>query len=319
MRCFVIMPFDSSFDDVYAAIKQSVTSVDHAEKIDCMRLDETRPAGRITDRLLDALRAASFCVADLTGTKPNVMWETGYAMALGKPLIVVTQDVSTLPFDVRDMQALPYDRSQLYKSLGMPLRDIIRDTLLSGAGGYRERDPNVEDQARLVIGLGVQLAELKEMVGQIVAAWPDRSPSWASEARLTERLRHLEGSWLNEDSNSAVYIKVVGEMLVAPYCYGGNYELTAYYYDWREIGEYIFARFKWLTREIAGFTFLKPSGADNLQGAWWYDQDVGHLPDRPPKGSGNAVTWYRTGAKPPRWATEFFAEVERGGMDDYSA
>src|SRR5204862_409394 len=80
--------------------------------------DEARPAGRITERLLAALRECSFCIADLTGSNPNVMWETGYAMALGKPVIVITQDLATLPFDMKDMQALCYDRTHLNSSLG---------------------------------------------------------------------------------------------------------------------------------------------------------------------------------------------------------
>ena len=38
------------------------------------------------------------------------MWEMGYAMALGKPLIVVTQNSQDVPFDLKDMQSLQYDR-----------------------------------------------------------------------------------------------------------------------------------------------------------------------------------------------------------------
>ena len=56
------------------------------------------------------------------------MWETGYAMALGKPLVIVMQDLSILPFDLKDMQALPYDRSQLNSSLGRQLKDVVKDT-----------------------------------------------------------------------------------------------------------------------------------------------------------------------------------------------
>jgi hypothetical protein len=66
VRCFVIMPFDDAFDDVYAAIKHSVESVEHGEPIRCARLDESRPAGRITDRLVAELRGSAFCIADLT-------------------------------------------------------------------------------------------------------------------------------------------------------------------------------------------------------------------------------------------------------------
>jgi hypothetical protein len=62
------------------------------------------------------------------------MWEAGYAMALGKPLVVVTQDLATLPFDVKDLEALSYDRRQLTRTLAAPLRDVVRDTLLARPG-----------------------------------------------------------------------------------------------------------------------------------------------------------------------------------------
>jgi nucleoside 2-deoxyribosyltransferase len=86
MNCFVIMPFASEFDDVYDAVKTAIEDAVE-EPGSCARVDESRPAGRITDRLIRELRSASFCVADITHEKPNVMWELGYAMALHKPTI----------------------------------------------------------------------------------------------------------------------------------------------------------------------------------------------------------------------------------------
>ncbi len=115
------MPFASEFDDVYATIKGVIESSTMTQNGRCFRLDDARPAGRITDRLLSELRAATLCVADLTGNKPNVMWELGFAMALGKPAIVVTQTLNDLPFDIKDMQSIEYQRHHLNSSLSIPL------------------------------------------------------------------------------------------------------------------------------------------------------------------------------------------------------
>ena len=84
------MPFAQDFEDVYSTIKGSVEVATSDVSGRCFRLDESQPAGRITDRLLKEINAASFCIADLTGNTPNVMWEMGYAMALGRPTIIVT-------------------------------------------------------------------------------------------------------------------------------------------------------------------------------------------------------------------------------------
>jgi len=243
------------------------------------------------------------------------MWETGYAMALGKPLIILTQDLATLPFDVKDMQALSYDRGQLTRTLGSPLRDIIHDTISNSDKGYMAPNSTVEDQSRLMIGLGIQLAELKDMIGKIVATW-DQGPSKIAFAP-SSRMTCLEGSWLNKDNDTNIYIQNIGGVIVAPYCYGGNNRLTAYYYDWRELDEYVFARFKWLSGSIKGFTFLKLKGNNLLQGAYWHEDDVNHVPNTPPLTSGNRITWFRSRRKPPLWAVAFFEQVMRGEVSEF--
>jgi hypothetical protein len=129
MKCFVIMPFATEFDDVYQAIRNSVESSVPGEQILCRRLDEIKGAGRITDDLLRELQESAICVADLTGSKPNVMWEVGYAMALNKPLLFVTQNLDALPFDIMLMRTIGYDRHSLAKTLSKPLADAFRATL----------------------------------------------------------------------------------------------------------------------------------------------------------------------------------------------
>jgi hypothetical protein len=124
---FVMMPFESGFDDVYEAIKDSIASVDDSIKV--MRIDEIRAAGYITEDLVEELRKSTLCVADVTGANPNVMWEVGFATALRKPLIAIRQETGGLPFDIKDIRALPYDRTYLSKTLRDPLVKALKETL----------------------------------------------------------------------------------------------------------------------------------------------------------------------------------------------
>jgi nucleoside 2-deoxyribosyltransferase len=316
VKCFVIMPFAKEFIDVYATIKGHVESAVSSQKIKCQRLDDTKPAGRITDRLLSALRECSFCVADLSGCSPNVMWETGYAMALGKPVIVVTQNLATLPFDVKDMQALGYDRNQLNWSLGAPLREIIRDT---ASVAFQSNDPASnsidEGQARLITALGVQLAELKEMVGQIVRSWNESSPQVAG---ASADLRILEGAWIDTESESHIYVSSVNGQLIAPYCWAGNHKATAYFYDWKKLGDYFFARFSWLSIALSGFTFLKLNNLNVLHGAWWTTDKAVLTTAGPPAESGSSARWERREANMPSWASAFLDDVRKGKIRNRS-
>ena len=117
MKAFVIMPFKTDFNDVYYFIKEAVKNSVPGEKIECLRLDEKKAAGKITDDLIDSIETSTFCIADLTGNSPNVMWEVGYAIASKKPTIFICQDLSSIPFDLKDMRIIEYEDGNLSVSL----------------------------------------------------------------------------------------------------------------------------------------------------------------------------------------------------------
>ncbi len=87
IRIFTIMPFADDFQDIYECIKISLDRIDLSQKIKCIRLDELKKPGKITDDLISEIIKSQICIADITGNNPNVMWEVGYAMALNKKVI----------------------------------------------------------------------------------------------------------------------------------------------------------------------------------------------------------------------------------------
>lgn len=315
MNCFVIMPFAADFDDVYESIKSGVEGALATSGGRCFRLDESRPAGRITDRLLTELQSASLCVADLTGARPNVMWETGYAMALGKPLIIVTQNMQDVPFDLKDMQSLHYDRSRLSGTLAGPLRRMVIDTLGAIQGPMSAPALRPDPNAELVAELRDQVSELKSIVAQAVNFW---GPGQAQRTRPrdeTYNLSSLEGAWVSRESGSHMYAAMVNGDLIMPYCYQGNYGLVGVYYGWKRVGEHWFSRFTWIEGNISGFRFMKQESLDLLTGAWWnYESRVPDVP--PPAQSGFQSIWERRSDLDfPAWATQFIEEVQRGGLE----
>ncbi len=313
MNCFVIMPFAPEFDDVYAVIKSSVESVGPEGARRCFRLDESRPAGRITDRLLAELRSASLCVADLTGTTPNVMWEIGFAMALAKPTIVVTQDANGLPFDLKDMQSIQYDRNRLSATLAGPLRRSILDTIGSLNATVRTAPSFAGPSAEAFGALLTEVAQLKEMVSEVVRTWKSDA---SDDKQDRSEAGQLVGNWISKQSGGHLYSRIVRGELVTPYCYGSDNDLTGVYYDWRRIGEYWFARYKWLGDEASGFTFLRQQSADTLTGAWWEANYEPRAMDVPPKHAGISSTWMRQAfSSPPAWAQSLLDAVAGDGLD----
>ena len=312
MNCFIIMPFSESFDDVYVSIKRSVEDVIGPLGGSCFRLDERRPAGRITPRLVAELKSARLCIADLTGSRPNVMWEVGYAMALGCPTILLTQNIEDIPFDLGDMQSLKYDRDRLSGTIGSELGKIVNDTIL-----MEKKLSSEESQNELVGTLINEISEMKKLVSQLVGYWDSGTDINKNRSPMDD-IRHLEGAWFNDESNSNFYMKIVNDELVVPYCFGGDDELVGVYYDFRKIGSYWFGRYRWLDSavNIAGFAFLKQKSPNELSGAWWDNEDSRYLPDLPPDKFGVSATWRRLSKKKfPPWAAEFIGQVSLVGLD----
>ncbi len=311
MNCFVIMPFSEEFDDVYATIKASVANVVQPPDGRCFRLDETRPAGPITNRLLTELRSASLCVADLTGNNPNVMWEVGYAMAWGCPTIIVTQRLSELPFDIRDMQSLQYSRAQLTKTLGEPLERMVTDTLTANA--KRATPPNRDSE--VFGGLLAEVQDLKLIVSQAVESWNSERNRSAEAQADCDSLAALQGSWIDLESYTHVYASIIGKELVAPYSFAGNKDLTGVFYGWRKTGEHWFARFAWLEGETSGFNFMRFENPNLMRGAWWLDRTFKPTdPEVPPKRSGVTSVWERSTEAFPVWADRFLDDVRQKGL-----
>lgn len=327
-KCFLIMPYAKTFEDVHDAILSAAKAVEPGHQIECLRLDDNQQAGRIVGRLETAIRETDMCVADLSGGRSNVMWEIGFAMALEKKVILISHCGSALPFDLHDIHHIPYDRDQLRASLIEPLTTSLRHTAqqLSDQPVRPTLESALEENRRLVIqtaGHVATIAELRKtadlvpsmhsMLGALVSkmeTFPKSSTPWNPST--------YEGAWINVETHSHMYFKNIDGQLVAPYCYAANTQLSGVYHDFRldPSGEYIFARFHWIHEPIAGFAFLKPESADFLSGAWWFDHQTAANFNQIPELSSGWTSQVRRlpTQKTPAWAEKFFELVKKHGL-----
>ena len=105
---FVLMPFDTSFDDVYKiGIKETADSLD----ILAERVDEQLYRESILERIYHQIEEAHIVIADMTGKNANVFYEVGYAHARGKLCILITADADDIPFDLKHRRHIVYGRS----------------------------------------------------------------------------------------------------------------------------------------------------------------------------------------------------------------
>ncbi len=105
---FVLMPFASEFDDIYKlGIKETASRLG----VDAERVDEQIFREGILDRIYRQIQAADFLVADMTGQNPNVFYEVGYAHAMDKLCILLTQETADIPFDLKHHRHIVYGKS----------------------------------------------------------------------------------------------------------------------------------------------------------------------------------------------------------------
>jgi len=125
--CFVLMPFDEKFASIYDAIIKKVVE---SSELRCIRADEIFGTQPIIQDILEHIQKAKFLIADLTGRNPNVFYELGLAHAMGKEVILITQDLRDVPFDLEHYRCIVYEDSvagaeKLKKGLMNTLKKVI--------------------------------------------------------------------------------------------------------------------------------------------------------------------------------------------------
>ncbi len=69
---FMLMPFQSSFDDVWNIVKEVVESDPFSGR--CLRADQISRPGYIMEDVLEYITRANIILAELTGQNPNVFY-----------------------------------------------------------------------------------------------------------------------------------------------------------------------------------------------------------------------------------------------------
>jgi len=124
---FAGMPFSREYDDTFlVAMSHAAKAVNAA----CKRVDRTEFEGDIVEEIKRLIRQSIAVIIDLSESKPNVLYEAGYAHALGKPSVhICSTSLEELPFDVRNWNTLTYNKGQtarLSGALSRRLKAVLR-------------------------------------------------------------------------------------------------------------------------------------------------------------------------------------------------
>ncbi len=103
---FVLMPFDSEFDSIYDGVIKSSLEL---AGLSVRRADDIQNQRNILRDVFDGIVNSDLIVADLTNLNPNVFYELAIAHAVRKPVILLTQNIEEVLFDLKPYRLIEYD------------------------------------------------------------------------------------------------------------------------------------------------------------------------------------------------------------------
>ncbi|MDH5669339.1 MAG: hypothetical protein OEY86_15140 [Nitrospira sp.] len=193
--CFVIMPFGGWLDDYYQDIYCPAIN---AAGLEPHRADDLFSPSSIVNDIWTYTKKARLILADLSGKNPNVFYELGLAHALAKPAILVAESMEDVPFDLRPLRVLVYDKNapNWGKVLQVKVQAAIGEVIKSPAERVlpmfletkgATHKPNVTPQEKEVLELRQQLDILREEIRSSVEMRPrSLRPTSSMRDRLEE-------------------------------------------------------------------------------------------------------------------------------------
>ncbi|TET19843.1 hypothetical protein E3J74_05080 [Candidatus Bathyarchaeota archaeon] len=218
--CFIIMPFNPTFQSEYESIIRPAVE---AVKLTPIRADEIYSRPRVTADIWKGLRSARIVIAELTGKNTNVFYEVGLAHSLGKPVIIITRNQDDVPFDLKALRYVYYDiddpfwGENLKKALIRMLENVLKEKeygtvfkgiTVSGKIQYEKRKSPKKTKAEKPYYhlTGIWQGEMKV-----------RQQTYNCNLHLVQTDGKLSGtmtiSWTDEEELSVVQEAMVGEIM----------------------------------------------------------------------------------------------------------
>ena len=166
-RCFVIMPFLPDLHYFYLYLAQHI---EQNHNIKCERADSRVLTEPFLDKIIGFIRNADVIIADCTGRNPNVFYELGIAHALGKQVVLITQDVNQdIPSDIKHYEFIRYQLNNHIEFLDK-LDNALHNVFAGRYEALYEQAVRVFDEFRQATGTQVITADKESFFAQARAA-----------------------------------------------------------------------------------------------------------------------------------------------------
>lgn len=107
-RLFVVMHFAEPYDSLF---EQVIEPVAEQEGYGAFRASDIAGPGVILQDITESINRAAVVLAEVSPVNANVYYELGYAHAIGKPVIIMADRATGLPFDISGYRCIFYDNT----------------------------------------------------------------------------------------------------------------------------------------------------------------------------------------------------------------
>ena len=134
--CFVLMPF-SDIKDIQSVYSDHIKPVVEKKcNLRCERADDIHDISGVMQSVWESINRARIIIAEMTERNPNVFYELGIAHTLGKPVIMITQSMDYVPFDLKHLRCIVYQFkpgsiNKFEDSLEKTIRRVLSSTYAS--------------------------------------------------------------------------------------------------------------------------------------------------------------------------------------------
>lgn len=146
--CFVICPIGDvgtqvrNADDLMDYIIKPCPALKELDYDDPVRAGQLNEPGRITSQVIKLLINADLVIADLTGNNANVFYELSLRHAVGKPVIHMAFEGTSVSFDVRDNRTIFYNMHSRVAELKRT--ELAKQIQYVHGEGYKCMNPIIE-------------------------------------------------------------------------------------------------------------------------------------------------------------------------------
>jgi hypothetical protein len=103
-QVFVLTPFHPMYEDTYGTIKRACAMND----LIAVRGDESFKTGNILKHVIEQIIISPYIVANINGRNPNVHYELGIAHSFGKDVLLVSEGVDGVAFNLQGERIMIY-------------------------------------------------------------------------------------------------------------------------------------------------------------------------------------------------------------------